>query len=445
MKVAIEKVVYGGRGMGRVDGKIVFVPFTAPGEQVEAEVTREKKGYIEAVLKKLEQGSPLRIQPFCPLFEECGGCQYQHLPYSEQLQLKEAILKDTLAPWARKENLEVHPIIPSPHDRRYRIRAQLKAGMSGGRRVLGFHAWRTHRVVDVQECPLLHPLVNGILAGLRNWMREGTPFSITSAEVQVSPEEGKGVVSLRSEMPCRPQEVEEIGKRIGGVKGVVVRGRRKTSWGELTLFYDCPGLLGKKGLRMGTSGESFFQVNPHQNWNLRRLVVEWAGLTGQEKILDLFCGSGNLTLPLAQRAREVWGIDHDAQAIDHAARNARQNNLDNCRFIAASAQEGVKRALKKARGVDVAVLDPPRAGARAVLDPLVSLRPSKILYVSCEPPTLMRDLRRLAALGYELERIQPLDMFPQTFHVEVIAECALRDGGSGRKRWEGGKNTWPAI
>jgi 23S rRNA (uracil1939-C5)-methyltransferase len=277
-------------------------------------------------------------------------------------------------------------------------------------------------------------------------MREADPLPITNADVQISPEEGRGVVSLRSEKPCSPRRMKEIGERMAGIKGIVWRGKKKKSWGELTLFYDCPELLGKERLRMGTSGESFFQVNLHQNWNLRRVVAEWASLTGREKVLDLFCGSGNLTLPLAQRAREVWGIDHDPQAIEHAAENARRNELGNCRFIAAGAKEGIMMALKEARRADVVVLDPPRAGAaRAVLDSLASIRPSKILYVSCEPPTLMRDLGRLGELGYGLERFQALDMFPQTYHIEVVAECRLREGASGRNRSDAGKNPRAAV
>jgi 23S rRNA (uracil1939-C5)-methyltransferase len=427
LKVAIEKAVYGGRGMGRVGGKVVFIPFTLPGEQVEAEVTREKKDYVEAVLKRVEQRSPRRIDPFCHLFQECGGCQYQHLPYPEQLKLKEAILKDTLGPLIRKATLELHPVIPSPHDRGYRIRAQVKAGRRGGRPVLGFYAWKTHRIVDVEECALLHPLVNRILAGLRNWMGRGSPFCIQGADIQVSPDEGKGVVHLRGEGPWRPWTVEEIEDRIPDLKGMVVKGKPETSWGELTLSYDWPELLSKQGLRIRTSGASFFQVNPYQNWNLMRKVVEWAGLTGKEKVLDLFCGSGNLTLPLAQKARQVWGIDQDREAIDYAVENARRNNLSNCRFIAASAEEGMRLALQETRGVEVVVLDPPRAGARTILDRLAALRPSKILYISCEPPTLLRDLTRLVELGYEVEQIQPLDMFPQTYHVEVLAECRLQN------------------
>ncbi len=175
-------------------------------------------------------------------------------------------------------------------------------------------------------------------------------------------------------------------------------------------------------LRTRTGGESFIQVNPRQNFNLMRTVVEWADLTGKEKVLDLFCGSGNLTLPLAQRAGSVWGVDQDRQAVLYAAENARANRLSNCIFVAANAADGIGRVGKEGGLLDVAVLDPPRVGAHEVLKPLASLRPRIILYISCEPPTLARDLARLIDLDYRVEKVQPLDMFPQTYHIEVLVK-----------------------
>ena len=420
--IEIEKMVYGGHGLGRADGKVVFVPFTAPGDRAEIELVREKKGYAEGIPKGFEYGSPLRVKPFCPLFGECGGCQYQHLPYTEQLKLKEEAVRDLLHHLTPRGNFIILPVIPSPCDRGYRIRAQLKAGMSSGRRVLGFYAWRTHRVVEVKDCPLLDRLANKILLGLQNWSSERTGVSVRNADLQVSPDEGQGVVSLGIDGSGNPSIGEEICRKIKGVKGVALKGKQKVSWGELSLRYDWPEIGGGERLRIQSSGKSFFQVNPRQNWTLMQKVVEWADLTGQEKVLDLFCGSGNLTLPLAQRAGQVWGVDQDSRAVDHAVENARENHLSNCTFFATSAEEGIRRVEEEARSVDVAVLDPPRAGAPGILDLLVSLRPQKILYVSCEPPTLARDLSRLTTLGYNVKRVQPLDMFPQTYHIEAIAE-----------------------
>jgi 23S rRNA (uracil1939-C5)-methyltransferase len=429
LTIEIEKMVYGGQGMGRADGKVIFVPFTAPGDRVEVEVTREKKDYAEGVPRRVEHTSPLRVTPFCPIFGECGGCQYQHLPYSEQLKIKEDQTKEHLRRLARKGAFELLPVIPSPGDRGYRIRAQFRVGVSGGRKILGFYSWRTHRVVEVGECPLLHPPANQILKGLQRWLTERSDFLVRSVDIQVSPNESQGIVCLTVEGSCSPEMGEEAGKMIPGVKGAVLQGKQKTSWGESALRYDWPKIWEAEELQIRTSGESFFQVNPLQNLNLMRKVVEWAGLTGKKRVLDLFCGSGNLTLPLAQRAGEVWGVDQDRQAVFHAAENARANRLSNCTFIGAEAEDGIRRLGEEYRPVDLAVLDPPRVGAREVLDPLASLHPKRILYISCEPPTLARDLARLIDLGYRIEKIQPLDMFPQTYHIEVLAKLSsIRNG-----------------
>ena len=199
------------------------------------------------------------------------------------------------------------------------------------------------------------------------------------------------------------------------------------------LLYHYPEIFGKRSLQILADYGSFTQVNPHQNWNLIERVVEWVDLAGREKVLDLFCGSGNLTLPLAQRAGKVWGVDRDERAIRKAAENAGVNGLINCTFIKARTEEGIGRILQETDSIDVAVLDPPRAGAREALDVLTLLGPKKILYVSCEPPTLARDLARLRALGYSVKRIQPLDMFPQTYHMEVIAELSAISGKHSAK------------
>jgi 23S rRNA (uracil1939-C5)-methyltransferase len=422
--VEIEKMVYGGYGMGRVNGKIIFVPFTAPGDRVQVEVEREKKDYAEAILKTIEQESQLRVKPFCELFGKCGGCHYQHISYLHQLKLKEEELKNSLFRLGKEESLEVLPATPSPHDRGYRIRAQFKGGLSGGRGVLGFYGLKTHRLVEVKECPLLHPLANEILKGLQKWLGKKREVSVRNVDIQISPDEAKGVIRLQADGSFTSQMAEALGNEIFGIKGVVVAGKKNISWGELTLFYRWPEIFGKEALRTRADYDSFSQINPYQNWNLIQQVVKWADLSGREKVIDLFCGSGNLTLPLAQRAWKVWGVDRDGRAIQKAAENARVNGLINCTFIQARTEEGIGRILRETNSIDVAVLDPPRAGAKEALEVLTSLGPKKILYVSCEPPTLARDLARLGALGYPVKRIQPLDMFPQTYHIEVIAELS---------------------
>jgi 23S rRNA (uracil1939-C5)-methyltransferase len=323
------------------------------------------------------------------------------------------------------KDLEVLPAIPSPHDRGYRIRAQFKGDLRSQREVLGFYGMKSHDLVDLRECPLLHPLANEILKGLKNWLGKRREFLVRGADIQISPDENKGVVRLQVEGNYRSQMAEIAGKEIPGVKGVVLGGKKKISWGELTLLYRCPEILGRRSLQIQADYDSFTQVNPYQNWKLVKRVVEWADPSDRENIVDLFCGSGNLTLPMAQRAGKVWGIDQDERAIKNAAENARKNRIENCFFIPATASGGIRRILVETDSVDVVVLDPPRAGAKEVLDAIVRMKPRKIIYVSCEPPTLARDLRRLGEMGFRLRRIQPLDMFPHTYHIEVIAELEI--------------------
>lgn len=421
----IEKMVYGGRGMGRIDGKVVFVPFTAPGDRVQVEVVREKKDYMEAVPKTVEEESPLRVKPFCGLFGKCGGCQYQHISYPHQLKLKEKEVKESLLHLKGEKDFEAVPAIPSSHDRGYRIRAQFKGGRKNKREVLGFYGPKSHQLVEVRECPLLHPLANEIFKGLQNWLGKKREYFVRNADIQISPAENKGVVQLHVEGHYTPQMAETVGREIPGVKGVLVAGKKKISWGERTILHRCPEVFGKRSLQIQADFDSFTQVNPYQNGNLIERVVEWADLSGREKVLDLFCGSGNLTLPLAQRAGKVWGVDQDERAVKNAAENARKNQMENCLFIPATASAGIRRILAETDSVDVVVLDPPRAGAKDGLDVLARMRPRKIIYVSCEPPTLARDLRRLGEMGFRLTRIQPLDMFPHTYHIEVIAELEM--------------------
>ena len=315
---------------------------------------------------------------------------------------------------------EFLPVVPSPRDRGYRIRAQFKGAGEGKSHALGFYAWGSHHLVGIAECPLLHPQVNEIYRALAERCGE---YSIEAANIQVSPDETQGVLTLETRAGGDLKRAEKLARDIPGIKGVILKGKRNFSWGDTDLCYEWPGTPGSPALKIRADGDSFSQVNPFQNRNLMQKVVEWANLTGNERVLDLYCGSGNLSLPLAQRAREVWGIDSDARGIASARENAAGNGLDNCRFISASTNPGLKRMRQETGEVEVAVLDPPRAGARDIAAS-VALKPRKILYVSCEPPTMARDLAMLGSLGYRPIRLQALDMFPHTYHVEVIAELA---------------------
>jgi len=439
LTVDIEKLVYGGRGLGHVGGKVIFVPFTVPGDRAVVEILQEKKNYTEGRLKAIDRASPLRSPPFCSLFGKCGGCHLQSLPYEAQVKWKEEVVGEFLRPLEEGRGIEKCPLIPSPRDRAYRTRAQLKGETVEGANALGFYELMSHRLIEVKECPLLHAPANDILSGVREWLaREEEKVPATGVDIHVARDEEKGIIRLKTEGTVSPTLAERLGKGIRGVKGCFVEGKRKVAWGKLTLLDTWPSILGERPLQMRTSFESFSQINPYQNRNLIQRVIEWAELSGDEQAVDLFCGSGNLTLPLAQRSRRVWGIDQDRRAIEQARDNAQRNDISNCSFIPGPVREGIAEVIREVDAVDLAVLDPPRAGAWQALQPLASLRPQKILYVSCEPPTFARDVGRLAAFGYSLRRVQPLDMFPQTYHIELVAELTadpqLLSAGGKRRR-----------
>jgi 23S rRNA (uracil1939-C5)-methyltransferase len=429
LTVDIEKIVYGGKGMGRAGGKVVFIPFTAPGDRVTAEISKEKKNYLEAELRTIEKPSPKRIPPFCPVFALCGGCHLQHLGYDDQISIKEENLRGFLHRLFSRRRFEILPTLRAPQDRGYRIRAQLKGSPAGGRTTLGFYGIRSHRVVGIDRCPLLHPLADEILREIGRAIRrpEGN-YRLRGADIFVSPEEKKGIIRLTGMETGGLKILQGLVQKSSFIKGAQGEVKGRTSWGDLLLRFLLPGEPATEPIEVSIPADSFFQVNALQNMNLIQKVRDWAGLTGRERVLDLFCGAGNLSLPLAQKAGKIWGVDSDPAAISAAKENARRNGLKNCFFRAVRADAGVSWALAETDRLDLVVLDPPRAGAAEALAPLARLRPSKILYVSCEPPTLVRDLFRLGDLGYQVTRLQPLDMFPQTYHLEVIAELQLAVG-----------------
>ena len=431
LTVDIEKIVYGGLGMGHVGGKVVFVPFTAPGDRVTAGILKEKKNYFEGRLQTIEKPSAKRVQPFCRVFSRCGGCQLQHLSYADQISIKEENLRGSLHRLLQKSQFEVLPTIPSLRERAYRLRAQFKAAQSGGKTILGFFGPKSHQIVEIDQCPLLHPLANKILQEMDRELG-GIQEDILLGEVEifVSPDEDRGIVHLRGDGAKVLKMVERFSQKSRLMKGVKLTGTKTASWGDLRLRFCVPGLASESPIRVQIQTESFFQVNPFQNENLIRKIGEWALLSGVEKVVDFFCGAGNLTLPLAQKAGKIWGIDSDETAIATAKENAAQNGLKNCVFRAERAETAAAKIRAETKQIDLAVLDPPRAGAREVLESLAALGPRKIFYVSCEPPTLVRDLVRLGELGYKVTRLQPLDMFPQTYHLEVIAEL-VRAGPKG--------------
>jgi 23S rRNA (uracil1939-C5)-methyltransferase len=413
----IESMAFKGHGVARVNGKVFFIPYSVIGDKAWIKIIEKKKNYSIGKLIQLIEPSPWRANPPCPFFGQCGGCQWQHINDSVQINSKEEILKEILKRLGGLK--EISPITVTPSLQTYGYRARIQLKVKGER--MGYFQERSHRVVDIDHCPIAHPLVNQIISSLRK--APSSFFRMEEIEINVSPEQGKGVLilhplSLHSGMK---HFIKEFLQTHPILKGIAVTGKKGlTLFGEPYLtFTISSNQRGKKSvLRLRTSPESFFQGNLEQNQALIRTVLEFSDVNEGERIFDLYAGVGNFTLPLAIASKEVWGVEESRAAVEDARSNAERNGIKNCNFM----HGGVEDILKHWDGgrPDLIILDPPRTGCKTVLDQVVRLEPKKIVYVSCEPTTFARDLRLFSERGFHLQRLSLVDMFPQTYHMEVV-------------------------
>jgi len=410
-------MAFKGYGVGHVNGKVIFVPHTVTGDEVWVKITEEKRRYSIGRLAQIVQPSLLRGDPPCPYFGVCGGCQWQHIAYIAHGELKIKILSETLK---RLGNLETIPsfgvaLASKPYG--YRVRVQLK----GGGESLGFFQERSHDIVNIHHCPIAHPLINQIILLLR---KECPSFSrMKEIEINVSPEEGRGVLVLHPLSSHQGLEpfVKELLQTHPILKGAaVLKKEGELLFGDPHLNFTIPldPNRGITNLRLRTSPESFFQVNLELNQALIQTALHFSEVKEDERVLDLYAGIGNLTLPLANGAKEVLGIEENKMAVEDALFNAEKNGIKNCNFILGRVEDILQRWERERP--DLIVLDPPRMGCKKILDQIVRLKPKKIVYVSCEPTTFARDVRFFSEMGYPLQKLTLIDMFPQTYHMEVI-------------------------
>lgn len=408
-------MAFKGSGVGRKDGKTIFIPFTLPGDEVAVEVIKDKKTYFMGQVREILVSSPHRIKPPCPSFGICGGCQWQHIDPSFQGKIKREILSETLRRLGKLDPIPLIETIPFPVPYGYRIRVQLKVkGKS-----IGYYQQGSHRVIDILHCPIAHPLVNQILSILRDQRNFLT--NVEEVEINVSPQEAKGILILHLHSSDRRLKLlaRQLLKNHPMLKGIAVSGKRpRVFFGDPSLWFTIPLRLGERTLSLQISAGTFFQIYPEQNQQLIQTVLEWTNPNRAERVLDLYAGAGNFTLPLAIQAGEVWGIEENEIAIEDARFNAERNKIPNAYFIQ-GVVEKVLMDWNKGRP-DQIVLDPPRAGCKKIVDQIVRLVPEKIVYVSCDPATFARDLRLFHEKGYGLRRIRLIDMFPQTYHMEVV-------------------------
>ena len=422
----IESLAFGGRGVARYDGRVIFVRGAVPGDLVRARLTLEKKRYAEAEAVLFDRGSPQRCRPICPVFGECGGCQWQMLPYAEQLRHKEKIFRDILQRQCSIDGALVSGITESPVEWTYRSRVQFKCNMSVDSNLkIGFYRPNSHVVVDVKSCPVADPAFNQLLPELHELLQCNS-FATQISQIDMEIGDDKQV---RIVFHCSDKNNTEL---VAGLNPLQQRypfalflqtGSKSTlrhiaGPRDLTIEVDSPPLQ----LAYGAGG--FAQINLVQN---RRMVSEALRMAAPEKdwrVLDLYCGMGNFSLPFARRVTKLVAVEGHAGSIAQGKVNARQNQITNIDFVTRAA-EGAYAALAGKEGFDLVVLDPPRSGAREVVVDLLKQRVKRILYVSCDPMTLARDLTLLLAGGYRCIESRALDMFPQTYHLESLTFLEL--------------------
>ncbi len=420
IEVLIEKLVHGGSGLARLDtGQAVFVPGVLPGERVVVSIRKKRKGILEAALVKVLTPSKDRIAPPCKGEIECTGATWPHISYPAQIKYKQEILLDTLKKIGGIEPRNLLSILPSPRTDHYRLRTQFNVRMKDNRQRIGFFRQGSYDLIEVNKAFLIHPVIDKVLNNIRT-LSDKLPL-LSELHINASPS-GEVHLLLFSEQPHFPAmdpffaDLKKTSPEVIGMTGFA--GRKKVSTlgrNQLTLEIE--------GMTLKATEGNFFQVNWEQNRNMVRTVLDFASLTGTESVLDLYCGIGNFTLPLAKRAKTVIGIESGHSAIGDARANALLNGISNTEFIADDMQKGLKALIQRKLRADVVVLDPPRAGATLkTLERVLAFVPQKIVYVSCNPSTLARDLKFFQLFGFRLDRLQPVDMFPYTYHIECVAE-----------------------
>lgn len=424
VRLTIDRLSYGPAGVGRTAGKVVFVPGTVPGDEVDVAIDEEKKNYARGHVVALHHSSPQRREPPCPYVTQCGGCPWQHVLYPEQLRAKEATVREQLQRIGGIPDPPVLPIIAARNEWHYRHRVRVRVDNNAR---LGFSPPRSHDLVEIESCLIAGEESALQLGTARAWM---TALQTKLRQVEIVSQvqtHGDGTFALLGEAEgmFRQSDIAVCTQFLQthpAVKGLLLTGPGwRRNWGDPTVTYD----LGVDDLTLHVSRGTFTQVNPAQNQRLIATLLRLGAFCAQQRVIELYCGAGNFSLPIAGRVSSLIGVESAFDAVEDARTNAARAGMTNVQFLHAPAQTGVLQLLQKETRCDVLVLDPPRIGAAEVIADLPRFAAPMIVYVSCDPTTLARDVRQLRQRGYRLQVAQPIDVFPQTYHVETIALCVL--------------------
>ena len=440
VEIRIEDVTHEGEGVGKNDGFAVFVPKTVTGDVVKAKVISSKKSYARALMEEIITPSLYRVEPKCSVYADCGGCNLQHADYQHQLHIKRKLVSDAIKRIGGFEDVSVHQTL-SAGSENYRNKMQAPVGIVDGKTVAGFYKQRSHDIVVTESCSIQHSYNNHILNNIVKAVREieVPPYDETThkgvirhimTRVGIATNQTMGILVVTERgFPQKGELVTKIRKLLPKLTTLVINvNNKKTNviLGEETQVIFGPGHIEEisQGITFKISPVSFFQVNPKGMELLYNKAVEYAALTGREKVIDAYCGLGSISLYMAKKAKRVVGIEVVAQAVADANENAKLNDIKNVSFIEGKVEEVMVDLMTKDLYSDVVVLDPPRKGCEeSLLQAIKKMAPRRIVYVSCNPSTLSRDLKILCQDGkYKLKEVQPVDMFPHTGHVEC---CVL--------------------
>ncbi|MBC1801878.1 23S rRNA (uracil(1939)-C(5))-methyltransferase RlmD [Listeria booriae] len=437
LDVVFEDLTHDGNAVAKIDGYPIFVPQGLPDEIAQIKVLKTNKNYGFGKIIELTKESADRVTPPCLVYSQCGGCQLQHLSYDGQLRMKQKQVAQVMKRIG-KQDVEVLPTLGMENPWNYRNKAQVPVGFVNGRLVAGFYQQRSHQIIDMNTCLIQQEENNEVIQTARaifakyhvepydETTRKGvlrhlmTRFATTTGELMLV------IVTTKLNFPNKAEILEELQQSIPELTSLVQNVNTVNTnviFGEQTVV-----LAGREyimdtihGISFAISARSFYQVNPEQTEILYAEALKLAGLTGEETVIDAYCGIGSISLCLAKEAKHVYGVEIVPQAIEDARANAKLNKMDNVTFAVGKAEEVIPDWFKQGIKADVLVVDPPRKGCDdALLQTILKMKPKRVVYVSCNPATLARDMLVLTEGGYEAKMVQPVDMFPQTTHVECV-------------------------
>lgn len=445
--LTIKRLGINGEGVGFYKRNVVFVKGALPGEEVTVKVSKVQRNFAEADILNIRKASSNRQEPLCPIYNECGGCQLQHLTYEGQLKEKRDMVVQSLEKYVKQiaETVEIRPTLGMDNPWHYRNKSSFQVRKEGKRVYAGLFAEGTNKLLNINDCAVQHPLTSKITVGTRKILQklnisiyDGKSLDglvrtivvrtgIKTGETQVC------LVTTRKDLPHKEELIERMLKIDPSIVSITQNiNREKTSliFGDETIV-----LYGKETihenlgeLAFDLSSRAFFQLNPEQTVHLYDEIKKAAALTGKEKVVDAYCGVGTIGLWLAPHAKEVRGMDVVPESIEDAKKNARNHGFKHARYYTGTAEEWLAKWKREGFIPDVVTVDPPRTGlAPSFIKTVMKLKPKRFVYTSCNPSTFAKDLQELTKL-YKVEYIQPVDMFPQTARVEIVAKLALKNG-----------------